>query len=1319
MSLESHVRRRFERTSQRWIAVLLTVSLMLIGIPGTISIVRGTPLASCAGVGALANGSFESISGTPTWAEYTADQANDNLFGSEPTQVAFVGENLQSPGMNSWLTSASDNQIEVHRVRGVGSYSATVTASSASSATIQVADSDNAPFTGQDVRISGTRYNVSAGRTNLTNLSDPFSFTIETTSNAFSLNQSITYSVVYSVSSTIDSIFSSSYFDYSTVEPAVGDFFAELNANQVSTLYQDVDTVAGTTLFWSMQHQGRSNSGNDTMKVKIGSTSSQSDQTSLTKVSGGTTTSVSTIEDGRGSTGTGWATYRGSYTVPAGQTTTRFAFESVSAAISASVGNFIDDVSLSPLAACPLTRSAVAGTTLTINPFDTSASNFAYAPSGSTISAASITSGSGSVSIVNSNTRLSFTPPSSAGSTVVSYTLSYTQDGVSATSEGQITVTTSVQRPTIAWSSPTYGNDILDATCTTGTVTQTTDGSIRRISITAPSQTSSSTGCTFTPPTGVSSVEVLVVAGGGGGGGRFVGGGGGAGGLRTDASYAVSAGSSYAITVGRGGAGGANSATAANAMGSDGANSVFGTITSTGGGGGGGYVSPPGQAGRSGGSGGGGSGSNASTNSGGTANPSGQGNNGGSGTAASGQNPGGGGGGSSAVGGNGGSSGGGAGGAGTSNNITGSFVTYAAGGGGGADGATGGGAGGSSGVGGKGGNVNVAGEDASSNTGSGGGGAGGGAGQTGGRGAAGIVILKYDLGSSTTVPAPGTATGTWSVTSSGGGVQSNGTVILQSAPYANNACGTYTDVGTATSGSGQSTTINTCYRWTFDSALTASASPPTDLAGNPSTENLTSIAVVALSPTLTGPADLTASNSASSATVGSYSANGFSSGSNITTEISVSGVAGVSVSLPTTTGLTRTVGSAWSSIRSVTFTSSRANAIAALSAMTFVTGANNGTATLTVTMTEGSASASDSVVIDVGWVLRLPSTIWVDPERSRVTIPQPNTLIPSVTNMAVCVSLTGTAGSAVIDVSRSGGNAIGGNPDDGSGSLFIFGDQTRQVIVTGPRADVSATLTDLTITWSGSTSTLSDSSALTVKLVEIPSTGIAFNCENNHAYRLIDAGSNTSFDSAQSASTGTDLTINGVTRSGYLATVTTEIEQEIIDRLTLKANTSTSDVDHTLTAMLGASDVTTEGVWCWLTGPEASGSSCTGTAGQGTRFFVDSTNSAGLSGSNVCADAIRGFGACAAFPDFYQFWQSGEPNNGSGIQDYLQTGYCASTSTCAWDDNGQTSSSNFSRYYIREFGSNTESDFTPSIEVTVNLRPLEKSWKTVKTIPLQ
>jgi hypothetical protein len=996
--------------------------------------------------------------------------------------------------MNSWLTTASDNQIEVHRVREAGSYAGTVTASTATSATIQVANSDNAPFTGQDVRISGTRYNVSAGRTTLGVIADPYTFTIDTTSNAFTVGASVTYAVIYSVSSAIDSLFPSLYFDYSTVEPSAGSFFAELNANQVSTLYQDVDTIPGTTLYWSIQHQGRSRTGSDVMKVNIGSTATQTEQTSLTRVDSGSTSSVSTISDGRGATGTGWVTYRGSYTVPAGQTITRFAFESVSAAISVSAGNFLDDIAFAPLAACPLARTAVAGTATAINPFDTGLATFAYAPTGSTITSASITSGSGSVSITDSNTRLSFTPPSGAGSTVINYVLSYSQDGVASTSEGEITVTTSIQRPTIAWSSPTYGNEILDASCTTGAATQTTDGATRRVVFTAPSQTSSSTGCTFTPPVGVTSIEVLVVGGGGGGGGRFVGGGGGAGGLRTNSNFSVSPGTSYVITVGAGGAGGANSNTAANAMGTSGSSSVFDSITAAGGGGGGGYVANPGQAGRTGGSGGGGSGSANATNAGGTATPSGQGNNGGSGTVASGQNPGGGGGGAGGTGGNGGSSGGGAGGAGSSINITGSFVTYAAGGGGGADSAAGGGTGGSSGVGGKGGNVNVAGAAATSDTGSGGGGAGGGSGQTGGRGAAGIVIIKYDLGTSTTVPAPGTATGTWSVSSSGGGVQGTGTVILQSAPYANTSCGTWSDVGTATSGAAQSTAVNTCYRWTFDTALSAAAVPPTELAGNSSTDNLTSIIVVALSPTVTGPADQTATNSVSAQVVGAYTANGFSGSSSISTSISISGVTGVTFSLPTTTGLTRTAGSSWTGISSVTFTSTRANAVAALSAMTIATNTNNGTAEISVTMTEGSASASDSVLVNIGWVGRWPDTMYVDPQQGSVLITAPFTSFPSVTNLALCVALDAGVADGVIDISRTGGNAVGGSPDTGTGTLVISGDQTRLVSASGPYASVFDLLSGIRVTWTAGGIALGSNRTVTINIIESPTIGVAYNC---------------------------------------------------------------------------------------------------------------------------------------------------------------------------------------------------------------------------------
>ena len=82
---------------------------------------------------------------------------------------------------------------------------------------------------------------------------------------------------------------------------------------------------------------------------------------------------------------------------------------------------------------------------------------------------------------------------------------------------------------------------------------------------------------TFTPPSGASNVEYLVVGGGGGGGNSTdrTGGGGGAGGVLSGSSYGVTV-QAYPVTVGTGGL--ANTA---------GSNSVFAILTANGGGRGG------------------------------------------------------------------------------------------------------------------------------------------------------------------------------------------------------------------------------------------------------------------------------------------------------------------------------------------------------------------------------------------------------------------------------------------------------------------------------------------------------------------------------------------------------------------------------------------------------------------------------------------------------------------------------------------------------------------------------------------------------------
>jgi uncharacterized repeat protein (TIGR01451 family) len=113
---------------------------------------------------------------------------------------------------------------------------------------------------------------------------------------------------------------------FNRVPAAGGNGFAELNANSPSRLYQDVATTPGQTLSWSLKHRGRS--GTDVMRVLIGSPT------------GALVQSGTNLSDGT----TAWGTHTGTYTVPAGQTVTRFAFEAVSSVGGPATGNFLDEI---------------------------------------------------------------------------------------------------------------------------------------------------------------------------------------------------------------------------------------------------------------------------------------------------------------------------------------------------------------------------------------------------------------------------------------------------------------------------------------------------------------------------------------------------------------------------------------------------------------------------------------------------------------------------------------------------------------------------------------------------------------------------------------------------------------------------------------------------------------------------------------------------------------------------------------------------------------------------------------------------------------
>ena len=249
----------------------------------------------------------------------------------------------------------------------------------------------------------------------------------------------------------------------------------------------------------------------------------------------------------------------------------------------------------------------------------------------------------------------------------------------------------------------------------------------------------------WTAPTDVTQIEVLVVAGGGGGGGvgnsqGGGGGGGGAGGLLYNNQYPVTPGQTYTILVGAGGTAGLGPGT--TGQGGNGGNSQFGNLIAIGGGGG--DDADRGHGALSGGSGGGGGGGGAGGRAGASGTP-GQGFSGTTGYG-SGQNyPGGGGGGAGGVGSTPTASAAGGGGAGLGFGISGTYQYYAGGGGGGINTTTYGsptlGAGGS-GVGGNGG-VNSIGLPGTNGTGGGGGAGGGDTGHAGGAGGSGIVVVRY------------------------------------------------------------------------------------------------------------------------------------------------------------------------------------------------------------------------------------------------------------------------------------------------------------------------------------------------------------------------------------------------------------------------------------------------------------------------------------------------------------------------------------------------------------------------------------------------
>ncbi|WP_264791811.1 cadherin-like domain-containing protein [Aureispira anguillae] len=120
---------------------------------------------------------------------------------------------------------------------------------------------------------------------------------------------------------------------FNGVPSSDGGHFAELNGNEVSSLYQIICTEPGATLSWSIDHRGRA--GVDVADFKIGSSVASA-------------VSQQIMSDGTSA----WGTYTGTYIVPVGQTSTFLVFESISSVGGATLGNFLDNIQVVQTGQC-------------------------------------------------------------------------------------------------------------------------------------------------------------------------------------------------------------------------------------------------------------------------------------------------------------------------------------------------------------------------------------------------------------------------------------------------------------------------------------------------------------------------------------------------------------------------------------------------------------------------------------------------------------------------------------------------------------------------------------------------------------------------------------------------------------------------------------------------------------------------------------------------------------------------------------------------------------------------------------------------------
>jgi uncharacterized repeat protein (TIGR02543 family) len=188
---------------------------------------------------------------------------------------------------------------------------------------------------------------------------------------------------------------------------------------------------------------------------------------------------------------------------------------------------------------------------------------------------------------------------------------------------------------------------------------------------------------------------------------------------------------------------------------------------------------------------------------------------------------------------------------------------------------------------------------------------------------------------------------------------------------------------------------------------------------------------------------------------------------------------------------------------------------------------------------------------------------------------------------------------------------------------YSFTGAMTEMTFTGTTAATNSALAAMLV------STGSATGAFTINITASPNqANLYYFPELNHYYKYV-ASTNIPWSSAKAGAAAS--TLFGVT--GYLVTITTAAENDFVANYTTAAN-----------IWIGASDDTSEGasegVWKWVTGPEA-----------GTQFW---------SGQRAA------FGGYATAPFYYAAWNFAEPNNSGSNEHYAVTNWLGSVGE--WND---------------------------------------------------